>query len=382
MNDLSRSQTASRLSEDIGDVLGAIRRLIAEDAALGHIPDPFARLGETSSSDSLTKDDVPAARHGGAAALARRMVQNSAHLREAQGDQSDAPSIVGERVWTRRRLVADPQQRPARPATPVIIARRDYGDEAPLRLQDTDRVGSVIDEGPEVEQVLDSIGIRGTGPETQPDCMAEDAAHREHSLCADDFAEAFDAKARMRPDVTPLQKAAPKVQMDACANTVALADAPPQIADPFLQAYTAQAADDPWQTDDLASIEAQTVGSELATSERRFGLTIPSCLADDKEVAASSADRVDEPEPEPECFAGEAASDEGTEVADSMVPDASDGVLQPAQDPVPEATIREVIRELIQEELHGDLGQRFSRNLRAVIRREVAAAIDEHLERL
>lgn len=47
-----------------------------------------------------------------------------------------------------------------------------------------------------------------------------------------------------------------------------------------------------------------------------------------------------------------------------------------------EQSIRELLREMIQEELLGELGQRFSRNLRAVIRREVAVAIDDHLDRL
>ena len=37
----------------------------------------------------------------------------------------------------------------------------------------------------------------------------------------------------------------------------------------------------------------------------------------------------------------------------------------------------DLLREMIQEELQGEMGQRFSRNLRAVIRREIAAAIDE-----
>lgn len=46
-----------------------------------------------------------------------------------------------------------------------------------------------------------------------------------------------------------------------------------------------------------------------------------------------------------------------------------------------EASIRDLLREMIQEELHGELGERYSRNIRTLIRREVAAAIDAHLER-
>ena len=47
-----------------------------------------------------------------------------------------------------------------------------------------------------------------------------------------------------------------------------------------------------------------------------------------------------------------------------------------------ELALREVIREMIQEELHGELGQRFSLNLRSVIRREIADAIGDQLDRL
>ena len=43
--------------------------------------------------------------------------------------------------------------------------------------------------------------------------------------------------------------------------------------------------------------------------------------------------------------------------------------------------IRELLREMVQDELNGALGERFSANLRAVIRREVAAAIDTYLDR-
>lgn len=44
--------------------------------------------------------------------------------------------------------------------------------------------------------------------------------------------------------------------------------------------------------------------------------------------------------------------------------------------------VRNQIRELIQCELQGELGQRFSRNLRIVIRREIAAAVDEQFDRV
>ncbi len=44
--------------------------------------------------------------------------------------------------------------------------------------------------------------------------------------------------------------------------------------------------------------------------------------------------------------------------------------------------VRSQIREMIQSELQGELGERFSRNLRIVIRREIAAAVDDQFDRL
>lgn len=44
--------------------------------------------------------------------------------------------------------------------------------------------------------------------------------------------------------------------------------------------------------------------------------------------------------------------------------------------------VRSQIREMIQSELQGELGERFSRNLRIVIRREIAAAVDDQFDRV
>ena len=44
------------------------------------------------------------------------------------------------------------------------------------------------------------------------------------------------------------------------------------------------------------------------------------------------------------------------------------------------AQLRSLLREIVREELQGEMGERFSSNLRAVIRREVADSLDRHLE--
>jgi hypothetical protein len=47
-----------------------------------------------------------------------------------------------------------------------------------------------------------------------------------------------------------------------------------------------------------------------------------------------------------------------------------------------EHDLRDCLRAMIREELQGEFGQRFSSNLRALIRREVSVAIDQQLDRL
>ena len=44
--------------------------------------------------------------------------------------------------------------------------------------------------------------------------------------------------------------------------------------------------------------------------------------------------------------------------------------------------MRAHLQEMIREELEGEMGARFSGNLRAVVRREIATALDERLSHL
>lgn len=77
MNDLTPQPSAARLSEDIGDVLSAIRRLIAEDEALSTAREhrEEERIAHFAAQPAVRTagGDVLAERYGGNAALARRM---------------------------------------------------------------------------------------------------------------------------------------------------------------------------------------------------------------------------------------------------------------------------------------------------------------------
>lgn len=234
--------SAARLSADIGDVLAAIRRLIAEDEDLSAARSRIASRVEAAADGDA--GDALARRHGGNAALARRLVQNA----QAASDVSAV--------------------------SPEIIV-----------------------------------------PASQP-VAASDALVEE-----DDFAEAFDWKARMRPDIGLDRHAAdavlPRLVLDEAMRAVPVHGLP---------------------------MPAHPAGASINTSLH----LVP-------DVPALAA-----PTPCTPCA-----------IPASTAEPTSDGEI-----------LRGHLREIIREELQGEMGARFSANLRAVIRREIAAAVDAQIDRL
>lgn len=320
------SHSASRLSEDIGDVLSAIRRMIAEDDALSSTRDRLQAerdaLDTLIQSNAIQEDagDFLARRYGGDSALARKLAgatDKSAASAVEEGwplgrSANGADAARPIRVKRHGEMRAEPGNLPAVKG-PVAVAN----DTAPLKLEQRvpqpDEAASAAPKQagwrswlrPEPRKSLDNaakLAIEVTPtPEVQSfqDVVDDDSA----------FAEAFDWKSRMRPDL-------------------------PEVVAAPVEAPEATVAEDP-------QVEAEAE-------------TTP-------------------PEPEAETVA---ASD-GALVGNASALVGNDAAL--GDD---DAALRDLLRELIQEELQGEMGQRFSSNLRAVIRREVASVIDQHLERL
>ena len=173
----------------------------------------------------------------------------------------------------------------------------------------------------------------------------------------DDFAEAFDWKARMRPDP------------DATLAQTSVAAKP-------AEASLLQGVEDKPVREDAASPGAndETVVARMwdAPAPLAIGMGLG-------EVA--------------QFHVADAISDDGSVPDRKLVGTAKDvtpadkeagGAARPAAADIEaeEQSIRDLLREMIQEELLGEMGQRFSSNLRAVIRREIASAIDDQLERI
>lgn len=288
MADPRFSQNAARLSEDIGDVLTAIRRMIADDDALSS-----ARDSIQAERNGLVQDDAGeflARRYGGNAALARQMVETAARPVPAAAAPEPEPAPPVPQFILRAR----PEAAPAANVSPLRLGAERRVDEPEAPKASGWRAWL----RPEAREAL---------PQVEPDPVPAAAnlagPVQDFADDADDFAEAFDWKARMRPE---LEEPAP-----------------------------------------AASAEAKPVEQRLS------GWTLPPEPASVDTVARLAA--------EADAFAAE-------QQAQAAGIDEEHG-------------IRDLLREMVQEELNGELGERFSANLRALIRREIAAAIDAHLDR-
>ncbi|MDO5704957.1 MAG: hypothetical protein Q4G49_07775 [Paracoccus sp. (in: a-proteobacteria)] len=281
MNDMTHPNTAARISDDIGDVLSAIRRLIAEDEA----------MGDDAAQDEPLKlavgGDVLARRYGGNAALARQMVLSS---------HSGAEPDAAETRVAPDEILEFADETAMHPFEAAVLAIQDDAEDdapaesTPLRLSEADRV---IPSDAENEQM---------------------AAPRRRSRWA-------------------------------------------RIGIPTYRRQTSQPAEP--QPAAIGEEPTSFAAENTPMIEAVADIPVADMVAD---IAADLPPVEDMPVPPPV---------EAAPVAVAPEPAATNA-------DVPQA-LRALIREMIQEELHGELGQRFSRNLRAVIRREVLAAIDDRM---
>ena len=108
--------------------------------------------------------------------------------------------------------------------------------------------------------------------------------------------------------------------------------------------------DDQWEPDD-------TGDSDYSGTEAPAMTWVEADVAITAEDAAIQADGTENPEPEPE---------------------PESGFAQPVDDLLDEDALRDFVSEIVREELQGALGERITRNVRKLVRREIHRALAAH----
>lgn len=297
MADPQTRQNAARLSDDIGEVLSAIRRMIADDDALSHARNRLRADGNARTDDVVQVDaaEFLARRHGGQAALARQMVENGPRAASAfarPGDRTAVPRFI-----LRKGPAAIPPEPEAAPPAAEIAPLHLGGDRISPEAASPrpTRWRAWLRPDP-AAAAADVSGVAPQAVTPAAPVIDEDG---------DDFADAFDWKARMRP---------------AIETAVPTGGVPKALSGPRPSVWAAT----PGAPDTVALLAAEAAAFDAGTQA---------------ENDRSSGGEVDD------------------------------------------QAIRDLLRQMVQDELNGELGERFSANLRIVIRREIAAAIDTHLDR-
>lgn len=340
--------SAQRLSDDIGDVLGTIRRLIAEDEALSSARDRLRDLRDRQPAplraiDSATPSPDPgeaiAHRHGGNAALARALAGLSRDLPE---------SAASEPMTTAPEADAAPDL-PDADDFAALMSNADHGAQNDLarRLSATFAPAALSrDLSESLAPALPTNASEATVPESVTD--APEAAAAPALSDADDF----DA----------LMAAADDGAQSDPAPGLSTAFAPDGDSGPLRLGQPLPAVDRPMQGPLLPETPPAATAARVDFDE------------DFDWKAHMRPDLPPDPEPVP------------LPLRSDIQPPADHRDAKPDMQGVDamneEETIREWLREMIREELLGELGQRFSRNLRSLIRREVAVTIDDQLDRL
>lgn len=418
MNDMTRPTSATRLSEDIGDVLSAIRRLIAEDDAL-----TVARSQRENYRSEAARPDLAIAsgetlarRYHGNAALARRLVQTVAQRPTLATVPAAAPQAPDRSLKDRNAGTSSPDLLRLGASDRVIPATPDGENDTdrtipwrPWAATETAQVISfALPAAPQKGDVdFTSVLDDMTAADTDEGCHAIEAAVAPNDVTDPDARPAIaETVNSLDPQPYP-QNPLPASFVRPRANRWSRAEPPLSKATGFTRSARAEdgrpvslaarlARSLRGDRSDTTSIEAEPSFAANAAATMNVADAVGGMIPEQAKPALSSAaapsaavtEAVLRPAAQnmiaqmPQSASGAMASAApvaGQPLADPAMPETAAPMMPDADN---EKMIRDVIRDMIQEELHGELGQRFARNLRAIIRREISAAIDEQMDRL
>ena len=323
---------------EVEDVLSSIRRLASEDKRpLAGLRDPAA----AAAHDEALQEEGSAADADTAPEAVKRFSDDYARAEQDQQVQTAADAPTDRFVLTLSLRVVDDAPKGEEPLDLGSVARETWTAEAPVEEATVEDAKAY--QGPMVlfPAAQDSV------PQEDRDAAMEalDALVHE-TIESDDAPEAADAEPEAEPE------AAGASMMPLTAKIAALEAAVGKIAegwepdgDEAVELAATQMSTMAWEDD----VELDAKGAPFTGAEHD---ALPQEAAHYDEFARDEANEADKP--------SMAAAFGG----DDQLMD--------------EETLRELVSEIVRAELQGDLGERITRNVRKLVRREIHRALTAH----
>ncbi|WP_444463245.1 hypothetical protein [Rhodobacter capsulatus] len=299
------------------------------------------------------------------------LAEAEAALRETGAVLEDASSAID--------AAGEPEEA-ATPSEPVAVAA-DLGAEL-SRLESTiaELEAAVAESGfefepetghpfeagaPEVSEAFEAEVQRAVDAPVMPEPAAEDPMTAAVAA-GEDMAEAWEetaaeegAEVIAASDGVAAAPEAPAPQQDAVASLAETAD--PETADPETAAQIASAP---------TAAEEPGVGMDWAEATLNLARRTPSrrLAVSEAEAAEQSAATMRSSYDELRDELAQDLDDPAGLYAEDLVPSYEDGLID-------EAVLRDMVAQLVREELRGSLGERITQNVRKLVRREIQRAL-------
>lgn len=217
----------------------------------------------------------------------------------------------------------------------------------------------VPDAEDDIEQSVETVAFRHTAPREEPDTSATTEADQEAPM-AEDVAEPRRERAEVRPFHDP------DAMLDRFGARMDAGDVQPAVVDTHPDGFSEQPATFETDVDVVEEQPVEALSSEAVAPDSQDDPEFEEALNEALHSKPDAAEPVEAEEP------GKPLDAE-TEQADP-VPVAA--VSEISLDDIDEDVLRPIVAKLIREELQGELGERITRNVRKLVRREILRAIN------
>ncbi|MEW2914895.1 hypothetical protein [Leisingera sp. JC11] len=368
---------------EIEDVLSSIRRLVSEDTrSQPAAPEPAARLVLTPAL-RVQEPETPGSRPPAAEPDAEALAEPAEPAEQAAEEGPQTGFDAGGEGPDAGSFGAEAAAGPAEPLEEPLLAFRHHRDLAAERAEPKARQENTEDLAPPAAAAEPSGDAGGAGPDApwgNPETTLF-AAAAGAGRSADAEAEADEAAeaAKAAPVLLTEENLASSTAGARAASVVR------KIAEMEARSSASKAATQQhWEPD--SQTEAPFAGAGPDTIEWRDEPLPPRRPARPQEDARGAAAGGDEPEMIVVPDSAEAAQHRETAgtPADTVVEDAVTGAAMDAlaeeegDSYLDEDSLRDLVASIVREELRGPLGERITRNVRKLVRREIHRALAAH----